>query len=143
MVIMSRLKSKYPYYKNPYFISLAERTFFNALLEVVNNEYFIFPQVSLNSLLKIDLKGKDYWTYINKIKQKSVDFVLVNRNNFDPLLVIELDDTSHFLKSRRIRDDFLEDSLTSAKIKYLRIKTQPSYNISELKEAILNKISEV
>lgn len=140
-IIKLILKPKYPYYKNPYFISFAERSFFNILKTIVEDKYYIFPQVSLNSLLKINLHGKEYWKYINKINQKSVDFVLVDKTNFNPVLIIELDDMSHILEYRKQRDEFLEKSLTNAGIKYLRIKNQPSYNIAELKEAIFNLIS--
>jgi len=143
LIIINKLifKPKYPYYKNPYFISLAERSFFNILKTIVEDKYYIFSQVSLNSLLKVNMKGKEYWEYVNKIRQKSVDFVLVDKTNFNPILVIELDDRSHALKYRKQRDEFSEESLNNAGIKYLRVKNQSSYNTTELKETIFSSIS--
>jgi very-short-patch-repair endonuclease len=134
-------KPKYPYYKNPNFISFAEQAFFNVLKIAIEDKYYIFAQVSLNSLLKVDLEGKEYWQYFNKIKQKSVDFVLVDKTNFNPVLVIELDDRSHLLTYRQERDEFLEKSLTNAGIEYLRVRNRSTYNIPELKEVISNLIA--
>lgn len=139
--IRSLIKPKYPYYKNPNFISYAERAFFNVLKVAIEDKYYIFAQVSLNSILKVDLEGKEYWQYFNKIKQKSVDFVLVDKTNFDPVLVIELNDRSHQLENRKERDEFLVKALTHAGIEYLTVTNRSSYNTPELKEVILNLIA--
>ena len=138
--ILFSQKNKLPYYKNPNFISYSERSFYKILDSLVPQNYYIFPQVSLNSLLKVDKQGKEYWQYINKIKQKSVDFVIVAKDNFDPKLVIELDDFFHNYQSRIERDEFVNEALNEAEIKYLRIKGEKSYNLDKLKIQILEKL---
>ena len=126
----------YPYYKNPYFISYAERAFYRVLDDIIPPGYYIFCQVSLNSLLKIDRYGKDYWYYLNRIRQKSVDFVIVDAHTFDAQLVIELDDVSHTYPKRIERDALVNEVLTKAKIHFLRIQNAKTYNRAELKEKI-------
>ncbi len=136
-----RYKPEYPYDKNPYFISHAERSFLKVLQFIFKVQYYIFSQVSLNRLLKVKQQGKAYWQYLNKINQKSVDFVLVDKTSFEPLLVIELNDHSHKLAERLKRDQFLKEALAMAKLKYLEIPAQSAYNTSEIKRVIEEKIN--
>ena len=135
-------KKSYPYYKNPHFISYSERAFYKILDEIVPSGFYIFPQVSLNSLLKVDKQGKEYWRYVNKIKQKSVDFVIVAKDSFDPKLVIELDDFSHSYPSRMERDEFVNEALSEAEIKYLRIQGKKSYDLDKLTLLILEQLGQ-
>lgn len=140
IVIKLLSQQSYPYYKNPYFISYAERAFYRVLDKIVPTGYYIFCQVSLNSLLKIDRYGKEYWYYLNKIRQKSVDFVIVDARTFDPRLVIELDDLSHTYQKRKERDELVNEALTKAKIPFLRIQNAKTYNLGELRELIGEKL---
>jgi len=140
VIIKLLSQQNYPYYKNPYFISYSERAFYRLLDDIVPSGYYIFPQVSLNSLLKIDRYGKEYWYYLNRIKQKSVDFVIVEAHTFDPRLVIELDDLSHTYQKRKERDEMVNEALTKAKIPFLRIQNAKSYSLVELKEQIGAKL---
>ena len=76
--------------------------------------------------------------YRNKITQKSVDFVIVEKNYLNPLLAIELDDSSHNRKDRIKRDNFIEKALKDAGLPLLRIKRKQSYNVHEISSLIYN-----
>lgn len=132
LIIRRKLPQKYPYTRNPYFISYAERSFYRILEQVIANKYYIFPQVSLGSLLKVDKQGEEYWAYMNKISRKSIDFVIVDKTSFNALLVIELDDKSHNMYKREDRDAFLKDALNQANIDFIRFPVRSSYSPNDI-----------
>ncbi len=68
----------------------------------------------------------------NKIKSKSIDFVIAT-HNLKPILCIELDDYTHNYKKRIERDVFINDLFNDINIKLLRIKVQRYYNLEEIK----------
>jgi very-short-patch-repair endonuclease len=77
----------------------------------------------------------------NVINQKHIDFVLYNLQENNILLVIELDDPSHLKEKIQQRDRIKDDILYDAGIPILRIPTSKEYDISDLREKILAKIS--
>lgn len=130
----------YPYYKNPYFISKSEQAFMKVLESIVKDRYYIFCQVNVHSLLKVQKNEKEYWKYMNKIKQKSVDFVIADKESCNPLLVIELDDYSHNFSSRKERDVFINKAFKTAGIPLLRIPTSRYYDMNSLSSEIFSTI---
>lgn len=122
-------KPEFPYYKNPYFLTDAEKSFFRVLQSAVGEQYFICCQVGLNSLIRINKKGREWWVYKGKLGQKSVDFVLLDNNRLEPKIAIELDDSSHLLPSRQKRDEFVDRVMETTGIRLVRIKNQTNYNI--------------
>ncbi|MDD5144854.1 MAG: hypothetical protein PHW72_01900 [Candidatus Pacebacteria bacterium] len=93
---------KYPYLRKKYYLTLAESNLFKTLREAVNDDFYIFPR-----------------------NRKSVDFVIIGKEYLDPLLAIELDDSSHMFE---------------AGIPLLRINFRNSDNIHELRTLIYGKI---
>ncbi len=82
---------------------------------------------------------QSYW---NKIQSKHVDFVVTDIKNIKPLLIVELDDSTHNQKKRIERDKFLDKALYDAGVQVIHISTQHSYNVNELLlqiETIINK----
>jgi very-short-patch-repair endonuclease len=122
----------FPYYKRSYFLSKAETSFFRVLQTVIKDSYHIFPQVSLKSLVGVKGRTGNYYGYWNKINKKVVDFVVFSKQEMMPLLVIELDDSSHQLPERSNRDAFLDKLLYGVGIKILHIKIQEGYSTREL-----------
>jgi very-short-patch-repair endonuclease len=110
----------------------AEHEFFKVLQEVVQDKYYIVPQVQLSNLVQVEKQERWEYTYRNKINRKSVDFVLFNKEYFTPRLVIELDDSSHLRENRRTRDNFLDEVLNKVGLKIVHIKTAHRYNINEI-----------
>lgn len=125
-----------PYIQKQYFMTNAEKDFFLLLTRIIGDRYYIFSQVSVNSLLTIDRSGKEFIHHLNKIRQKSVDFVLVEKNTMRTLLVIELDDRSHLKPERVARDQFLDAAFAAAGLKLLRIPNQRQYDYSALSQQI-------
>lgn len=121
------------YEKVDYLLTKNELKFYRILKQVTNKlGYSIFCQVALYEIVK----SKDYKDF-NKIKSKSIDFV-ITQENCKIVLCIELDDASHQKEKRIERDNFLNKLFKDLDIKLLRIPVQNFYNMEELE----NKIKE-
>lgn len=121
------------YVKVDYLLTKNELKFYRTLKQITNKlGYSLFCQVSLYQIVN----SKDYKDF-NKIKSKSIDFV-ITQENCKILLCIELDDSTHEKKKRIERDKFIDNLFKDLEIKLLRIPVQNYYNIEELE----NKIKE-
>ena len=134
-------REKYPYYRKKYLLTEAESSFFRVLEQATENKYYIFPQIRISNLLYVKGNKNDLFRYQSKIKYKSVDFVLTNKNYLNPLLAIELDDSSHNYNKRIKRDNFVKNAFEDAGLPLLRIRCSRSYDINNLKNQIEEMIS--
>ena len=130
------------YYKpKRYITTINELKFYNILLEMSKElDLILFSQVSLYNIVSMK-DNLDYSTrtkYFNKIASKSIDFVLVDKNNCRIKLCIELDDNTHKNKKRIERDIFINKLFKDLEINLLRY---PVYNIY-YKETLKRKIQE-
>ena len=119
------------------FLTEAEDNFLIILKQVVGERYIIEPQVSLSRLVAPKDSNGRYTNYsdFNKIKSKSVDFVLFT-NNYKPQVVIELDDRSHFRLDRIKRDEFVNNIMNDVGLRIVRVPTAYSYDIEGLTRQI-------
>lgn len=120
------------YVKKNYLMSKAEHDFFKALQETVKDKYYIVPQVQLSKIVEVNHYEHQKRKYFNKIDRKSVDFVLFNKEYFTPYMAIELDDSSHLLPPREVRDDFVGSMLDRVGIKLVRVPVAKSYDLRNL-----------
>lgn len=129
--LVANYKDKYK--KCDYLLTKNELNFYRILKQTTNKlGYSLFCQVSLYQIVN----SKDYRDF-NKIKSKSIDFV-ITQENCKILLCIELDDSTHQRQKRIERDSFIDTLFKDLEIKLLRIPVQNFYNIEELE----NKIKE-
>lgn len=121
------------YVKVDYLLTKNELKFYRILKQITNKlGYSLFCQVSLYQIVN----SKNYKDF-NKIKSKSIDFV-ITQENCKILLCIELDDSTHKKEKRIERDKFIDNLFKDLGIKLLRISVQNYYNVEELE----NKIKE-
>lgn len=100
------------YEKRKYlFDTTGEYKLFKLLQENFGSDYYVFPQVHYSHIVQArrSLPYRDRLAYWNKINRKSADFVLCDRQEIIPRLVIELDGESHQLRTRQERDAFIND----------------------------------
>ena len=132
-----------PYKKKKYFLTLDEKELFLILQNLtVNSNYLVFPQLHLSTLLQVkeesnDLAGKFEW--LNKL---FVDFVLFDKKDLQPRLVIELNDSTHLWGNRKARDQFVKKSLEENNIPFLVIETESLIN-GQAKEIVEEKIRNI
>ncbi len=130
---INNIKENYQnlYEKKEYLLTTTELKFYK-LLKTITDELnlTVFTQVSLYELIK----PKNYKDF-NKIKSKTIDFV-ITENNCKIKLCIELDDKTHHQTKRIERDQFINQLFKDLNIKILRIPVENYYNIEKLKQKI-------
>ena len=100
------------------------------------NQLDIFGKVRLADVIGV-VKGTAEWQgHFNKIQSKHVDFLLCDSKFVKPVLVIELDDSSHKRADRRERDEFLNQALDDAGLPILHVPVQASYDRAALRADI-------
>jgi hypothetical protein len=121
----------------PSLLTEAEQRFSEVLDEAVRGLYRIERQVQLSRIVEPKDSHGSYTNYsdFNRIKAKSIDFVLYDRL-FRPYLCIELDDSSHFRWDRIQRDIFVNDLMKSVHLRILHIPVAYEYDVEELRRAI-------
>jgi hypothetical protein len=115
----------------------AEKQFLSALAQVVGSEYHIESQVQLSRIVTPKDSTNSFVNYrdFNRIKAKSIDFVLYDRD-YKPYLCIELDDSTHLRWDRIQRDVFVDDIMKSVELPIIHVKWAPSYDLDELRKEI-------
>ena len=119
-------------------MSRPEHEFFDILLSVIGNQYHVFPQVHLPTILEHKIKGQYWHGAFRHIDEKSIDFVLCDKQYIKPILAIELDDHSHEGLDRQERDGEVERILKEAGLPLLRFENRGHFE----KEEISRRISE-
>ncbi len=130
-------KLPYLYKKRTYFFTKNELNFYRDLVkETADLNLVLFSKVRLADLIEPKEKGSTWQSQFNRIRSKHVDFVLCDLPSVKPMLVIELDDSSHDRADRQERDSFVDKALAQAEIPI--IHTKSSNEIGEkIKSAIL------
>lgn len=123
------------YYTNKKIMTETEKNFYIELKKITDNlNMSIFPQIDLERLIKV--KDNNY-SYRNRIKSRSIDFTIVNNNNYNVVCCIELDDKTHNKESRIKRDEFINELFKNVNINLIRVKVG-NYDFDMIK----NKIKE-
>jgi hypothetical protein len=114
----------------------AEKDFLSVLEQIVGDRYIIEKQVPVSRI--INTQETDSHSYFNRIKAKSIDFVLFNKD-YSPYLCIELDDNSHLRWDRIKRDVFIDDLLKSVGLRIIHVRVAYSYDGNKLSSQIFNR----
>lgn len=126
----------YHYERRNLIMTQAENNFFKMLDEAIGQKYYVFPQVHLSSLLEHKIHGQDWWKAFHHINRKSVDFVICDKQTVRPLAAIELDDWSHKLNKRKVRDTEVERIFEGANFPLLRFGHNGPYTSKSIAESI-------
>ena len=131
----TKINYKNLYNKKEYLLTQQELKFFKLIKNITEkNNLNIFSQVALYEIVT-SKNIKDF----NKIKSKTIDFVITDVNS-KIKLCIELDDTTHIKENRQQRDKFLEELFEQLNIKLIRIPVQSYYNLKDIEEKIKGTI---
>ena len=126
-----------PYKKKDYLLSVAEKSFYRILSQITDkHNVLLFAKVRLEDLLWIPWGTDNRFGLRNRIKSRHIDFVICDKENVRPLLVIELDDNSHKREDRIERDYNVDRILNDAGLPILHQRVQYSYNPQELEDKI-------
>ena len=119
-----------------------EQGFLKVLEQIVGDRYRIVPQVLLSGIVSPKDSNAHFTNYhdFNKIKAKSIDFVLYDKESWTPHLAIELDDRSHLRWKRIQRDQFVDDLFEGVGLKILHMPVAYSHNLEYVRAQIGEKI---
>lgn len=129
-----------PYRQRDDFLSATEYSFYHVLIAVAGNRATICPKVGLQDVFYV-VRPNENTAYMNKIRQKHVDFLLCDPKTMRPFLAIELDDTSHAKPERAERDEFVDRAFKTAKLPLLHVLAQANYSLRSLSELLSQYIS--
>ena len=123
----------YPFKRKSYFLSKAEVSFYQVLKSTLQEKAVICPKIRLSDILSTETRNVTYW---NQISQKHIDFLLCRPDTMEPILAIELDDSSHTSAKAQKSDNFKNEAFKAAGLPLLRMSAKRGYNIEELRTAI-------
>ena len=126
------------YSTNKYIMTQTELKFYRELKKATDIlNMTIFCQVNMERL--INVKDKNY-SDRNRIKSRSIDFVIVNNNNCKVICCIELDDYTHNYNKVKETDNFKNQLFKQVEIPLHRINVANYYNIENLKNIIIGDL---
>ncbi len=117
-----------------------ERVFFQALLEDVGGQYAVFAKVRLGDIIWLANEPENRKYHINQLLCKHFDFLLCEKGTYKPLLVIELDDSSHDKYEHHERDEFKDKVCEDIGLKLWRPRVQQEYSKGFIAEQVRSQI---
>lgn len=121
----------YPYRVRDDFLSAAERSFYQVLLTALGDRATVCPKIGLWDLFFVARPHENRGAKAH-IDRKHVDFLVCQPITMQPLLGIELDDSSHQRPDRQQRDADVEAVFETAGLPLVRIPVRRSYNTQDL-----------
>jgi len=128
------------YRKRESVFTYREHALYKVLIEEVGDEYLIFAKVRLGDFVFLANEPADRKYHNNQIQCKHVDFLLCEKDTQQPLMAIELDDSSHEKYDRRESDEFKSRLFAEVGLQLLRVKVQSTYPRGEIGKQIRDNL---
>lgn len=112
-----------------------EKEYYKCIKEVIPEGYSVQPQVNLASFIV----KKDHSRFQNEL-YRNVDFLIIDEN-FKPILIIEINDQTHFKHERKVRDEKVEKICEEAGIPLMKLWTSYGVNQEYIKSKVIEKIN--
>ena len=115
------------HYKAKALLTHAEARFHECLDAISQNRCHILCKPRLADVFQHEDR-----TGFNKVSQKHVDFLICRKEDWMPMLGIELDDPSHETRKRRDRDIFVNSLFASVGLPLVRIHVSEVDQVEKL-----------
>lgn len=122
--------------------SYRELALYRQLTNEVGQDYLIFSKVRLGDVMLLSNEPSNRKHHNNQIQCKHFDFLLCNQETHQPLMAVELDDSSHSRFSRRESDEFKDAVCKQIGLPLLRLTTAQSYPKGSVAVLIRARINE-
>lgn len=106
-----------PYRKRDFILNARELAGFRLISETLDDRYVVFPKVRLADLLSMPADTPRRQEYLERVKDRRVDFVICASNNLEPLLVVFAGNPSEARK-KSAGDRFTLRALEAAGLPY-------------------------
>lgn len=117
-------------YQTKPLLTATEIKFKNAIEKAIPNDYILYPQINLASIIK----RTDDHKYQNEL-YRNVDFCVFDKK-FNPCLIIEINDKTHNEKSRQARDFKVKEICEKANIPVVVFWTDYGVNESYIEKKL-------
>lgn len=129
-----------PYRKRDYILNARELAAFRLIAEVLDSRYVVFPKVRLADLLSMPADAPRRQEYLERIKDRRVDFVICGSDTLEPVLAVFVSNNDN--KKKPATDRFTLRALETAGFPYtsLDLSNLPVRDtlLADLREAGLN-----
>ena len=129
----NNLNETQPKYEKKQLMTKCELYFFFILSENFAKDYLIIPQVNLASIIT---KNKKFESEYQNELNRNIDFGIFDKSTYLPLLLIEINDSSHNQPRRIERDKRVKDICSQSDIKLITFHTQ----FENEKNYVINRI---
>jgi len=129
------------YQKSKSLLTKAEHNLYRALIMANNGQFALFAKVRMGDFVFLANEPQDRKYHANQVFCKHVDFLLCDNYSLEPLLAIELDDSSHKQYENYERDEFKNKTFHSVGLPVLRINIQQEYSAESLRTRIAEMMS--
>lgn len=119
-----------------------EVEYLSHLESLFGNSYIIKPQIHLSDIADVQFGYYDHDNLYYDLKRIILDYVIFDKQ-YNPLVGVELNGSSHFFNHRRSRDSLAENLLHNIGVEYLEIDLSKKYNGSEIQNQIEKKIKDI
>jgi len=120
-----------PYRVNESILTAAEFAFYDVLHSVVGSHLTILAKVRLSDIFHVANTSRPA-SYLSRISQEHVDFLLCTPNTMQPVAAIELDDAGHQQARRRKRDEFVDGVFKAAGLPLLHVPVKRVYSLHDI-----------
>lgn len=123
--IIRKKSKKAKYSVKPSLMTPTEKEYFRAIEAAVGDRYIVLPQVNLASV--IDKTGEGFRSELFR----NVDFGVFDYD-YSPVLLIEINDNTHFRKDRMERDEKVGAILKKARLPLVTFWTKDGFSQAEI-----------
>lgn len=114
-------------FERKYLLTKNEYYFYKELKRIADKyNLVVLSKIRFADIVQVknsEIESKSEWySNFSKIKSRHIDFALANPDNLYVLLVIELDDNSHYSEAAKSRDEFINSVLEKCGYKLIRTK---------------------
>lgn len=127
-----------PFLRRKYLLTRAEKSFYNILRQVVA-PHSVHPKVRLADLVEAEKTHRFWQANFRRICSKHIDFVVCDAA-LSPIIAVELDDSSHRLPERAVRDRKVNRILEIASLPILRVPVRRTYDGADIEKQLLAKL---
>lgn len=128
---------KYKYQIKKSVMTIAEGNFYKKLTSALHDNFIIVPQAHLSMIFNHTIYGQNWRGAFSTINGKSIDFLIIKRDTFQPLIGIELDDSSHERHDRQKRDELVNEIFKQTKLPLIHFKTGEWNTPNDINQKVL------
>ena len=105
------------------------------------SNYTVSVKMRMSDLLTLPAQTNNYQEYLNRLKERTLDIVIMERPGLKPVLVVNVENQND-RKKKKISDQFRDNALATAKLNSIYIDPNSDWNddllLQKLRSAGLN-----